>query len=323
MTQATKIYVAGHRGMVGSAIVRTLKAQGYYDIVTRTHAELDLTNQSAVEEFFRTEKPDQVYLAAAKVGGIYANNTYPAEFIYQNLMIEANVIHQAFKSGVQKLLFLGSSCIYPRNVAQPMSEEALLTGVLESTNEPYAIAKIAGIKLCESYNRQYGDSHGIDYRSVMPTNLYGPGDNYHPENSHVIPALIRRFHEAKIKQDMEVMIWGTGTPKREFLYVDDMAQASVFVMDLDRTIYEANTSPMLSHINVGYGDDVSILELAHLVKDVVGFEGNITLDSTKPDGTPRKLMDITRLQQMGWRANIDLKQGLLNTYADYLKTLAN
>jgi len=323
MTQATKIYVAGHRGMVGSAIVRTLKAQGYYDILTRTHAELDLTNQSAVEEFFRIEKPDQVYLAAAKVGGIYANNTYPAEFIYQNLMIEANVIHQAFKSGVKKLLFLGSSCIYPRNVAQPMSEEALLTGVLESTNEPYAIAKIAGIKLCESYNRQYGDSHGIDYRSVMPTNLYGPGDNYHPENSHVIPALIRRFHEAKIKQDMEVMIWGTGTPKREFLYVDDMAQASVFVMNLDRTIYEANTSPMLSHINVGYGDDVSILELAHLVKDVVGFEGNITLDSTKPDGTPRKLMDITRLQQMGWQANIDLKHGLRNTYADYLKTLVN
>jgi len=323
MTQATKIYVAGHRGMVGSAIVRTLKAQGYYDILTRTHAELDLTNQSAVEEFFRIEKPDQVYLAAAKVGGIYANNTYPAEFIYQNLMIEANVIHQAFKSGVKKLLFLGSSCIYPRNVAQPMSEEALLTGVLESTNEPYAIAKIAGIKLCESYNRQYGDSHGIDYRSVMPTNLYGPGDNYHPENSHVIPALIRRFHEAKIKQDMEVMIWGTGTPKREFLYVDDMAQASVFVMNLDRTIYEANTSPMLSHINVGYGDDISILELAHLVKDVVGFEGNITLDSTKPDGTPRKLMDITRLQQMGWQANIDLKHGLRNTYADYLKTLVN
>jgi GDP-L-fucose synthase len=323
MTQDTKIYVAGHRGMVGSAIVRVLKAQGLCQILTRTHAELDLTNQSSVEAFFQTEKPDQVYLAAAKVGGIYANNTYPAEFIYQNLMIEANVINQAFKSGVQKLLFLGSSCIYPRNVAQPMSEEALLTGVLESTNEPYAIAKIAGIKLCESYNRQYGDSHGIDYRSVMPTNLYGPGDNYHPENSHVIPALIRRFHEAKIKQDTEVMIWGTGTPKREFLYVDDMAQASVFVMNLDRTIYEANTSPMLSHINVGYGDDVSILELAHLVKDVVGFEGDITLDSTKPDGTPRKLMDITRLQQMGWQANIDLKQGLQITYADYLKTLAN
>ena len=323
MTQATKIYVAGHRGMVGSAIVRILSKQGHHHIITRTHAELDLTNQSAVEAFFQAEKPDQVYLAAAKVGGIYANNTYPAEFIYQNLMIEANVIHQAFKSGVQKLLFLGSSCIYPRNVAQPMSEEAILTGVLESTNEPYAIAKIAGIKLCESYNRQYGDSHGIDYRSVMPTNLYGPGDNYHPENSHVIPALIGRFHEAKIKQDMEVMIWGTGTPKREFLYVDDMAQASVFVMDLDRTIYEANTSPMLSHINVGYGDDVSILELAHLVKDVVGFEGNIALDLTKPDGTPRKLMDITRLQQMGWQANIDLKQGLRNTYADYLKILAN
>ena len=323
MIDQPKIYVAGHRGMVGSAIVRTLNAQGHHQIVTRTHAELDLTNQSAVEVFFQTEKPDQVYLAAATVGGIYANNTYPAEFIYHNLMIEANVIHQAFKSGVQKLLFLGSSCIYPRDVAQPMSEEALLTGVLESTNEPYAIAKIAGIKLCESYNRQYGHSHGIDYRSVMPTNLYGPGDNYHPENSHVIPALIRRFHEAKMKQATEVMIWGTGTPKREFLYVDDMAQASVFVMNLDRTIYEASTSPMLSHINVGFGEDVSILELAHLVKDVVGFNGNITLDSTKPDGTPRKLMDITRLQQMGWQANIDLKQGLQNTYVDFLKTLAN
>jgi GDP-L-fucose synthase len=323
MTQSTKIYVAGHGGMVGSAIVKTLNAQGYHHIVTRTHAELDLTNQSAVEAFFQTEKPDQVYLAAAKVGGIYANNTYPAEFIYHNLMIEANVIHQAFKSGVQKLLFLGSSCIYPRDVAQPMPEEALLTGVLESTNEPYAIAKIAGIKLCESYNRQYGHSHGIDYRSVMPTNLYGSGDNYHPENSHVIPALIRRFHEAKMKQATEVMIWGTGTPKREFLYVDDMAQASVFVMNLDRTVYEANTSPMLSHINVGFGEDVSILELAHLVKDVVGFNGDITLDSTKPDGTPRKLMDITRLQHMGWKANIDLKQGLQNTYVDFLKTLAN
>ena len=323
MIDQPKIYVAGHRGMVGSAIVRTLNAQGHHQIVTRTHAELDLTNQSAVEAFFQTEKPNQVYLAAATVGGIYANNTYPAEFIYQNLMIETNVIHQAFLSGVKKLLFLGSSCIYPRDVAQPMSEEALLTGVLESTNEPYAIAKIAGIKLCESYNRQYGHSHGIDYRSVMPTNLYGPGDNYHPENSHVIPALIRRFHEAKMKQATEVMIWGTGTPKREFLYVDDMAQASVFVMNLDRTIYEASTSPMLSHINVGFGEDVSILELAHLVKDVVGFNGNITLDSTKPDGTPRKLMDITRLQQMGWQANIDLKQGLQNTYVDFLKTLAN
>jgi GDP-L-fucose synthase len=322
MTQSTKIYVAGHRGMVGSAIVRTLKAQGHNEIVTRTHAELDLTNQSAVEAFFQTEKPDQVYLAAAKVGGIHANNTYPAEFIYQNLMIEANVIHQAFKSGVQKLLFLGSSCIYPRDVAQPMSEEALLTGILESTNEPYAIAKIAGIKLCESYNRQYGQSHGVDYRSVMPTNLYGPGDNYHPENSHVIPALIRRFHEAKIKHASEVMIWGSGKPKREFLYVDDLAQASIFVMNLDRKIYEANTSQMLSHINVGYGNDLSILELAHLIKEVVGFDGNITLDSTKPDGTPRKLMDITRLQQMGWQANIDLKQGLQNTYADYLNALA-
>jgi GDP-L-fucose synthase len=322
MTQSTKIYVAGHRGMVGSAIVRTLKAQGHQNIVTRTHSELDLTNQHAVEEFFQTEKPNQVYLAAAKVGGIYANNTYPAEFIYQNLMIEANLIHQAFKSGVQKLLFLGSSCIYPRDVAQPMSEEALLTGVLESTNEPYAISKIAGIKLCESYNRQYGQSHGVDYRSVMPTNLYGLGDNYHPENSHVIPALIRRFHEAKMTDDSEVMIWGSGTPKREFLYVDDMAQASVFVMNLDPTVYKANTSSMLSHINVGFGEDVSILELAHLVKDVVGFEGNIVLDISKPDGTPRKLMNSLRINQMGWRAQVSLKMGLKLTYQDFVKTSA-
>jgi len=322
MKQIPKIYVAGHQGMVGSAIVRSLNAQGQQQILTRTHAELDLTNQSAVEKFFQTEKPDQVYLAAGKVGGIYANNTCPADFIYQNLMIEANVIHQAFKSGVQKLLFLGSSCIYPKMAPQPLLEEALLTGPLEATNEPYAIAKIAGVKLCESYNRQYGDSCGIHYRSVMPTNLYGPGDNYHPENSHVIPALIRRFHEAKIKQEIEVMIWGTGTPKREFLYVDDMAQASVFVMNLDRSIYEANTSPMLSHINVGYGEDVSILEIAHLVKNVVGFQGNITLDSTKPDGTPRKLMDVTKLQRMGWQAKINLKQGLQITYAEYVKSLA-
>jgi GDP-L-fucose synthase len=322
MRQIPKIYVAGHQGMVGSAIVRSLKAQGQEQIITRTHAELDLTNQSAVEAFFQIEKPDQVYLAAAKVGGIYANNTYPAEFIYQNLMIEANVIHQAFKAGVQKLLFLGSSCIYPRDVAQPMSEEALLTGILESTNEPYAIAKIAGIKLCESYNRQYGESHGIDYRSVMPTNLYGPGDNYHPENSHVIPALIRRFHEAKMMQATEVMIWGTGTPKREFLYVDDMAQASVFVMNLDREVYGANTSSMLSHINVGYGEDVSILQLVHLVKDVVGFNGNITLDSSKPDGTPRKLMDSQRINRMGWKAEVPLKKGLQLTYLDFVKSLS-
>jgi GDP-L-fucose synthase len=320
MTHSTKIYVAGHQGMVGSAIVRALKAQGHHEIVTRTHVELDLTNQLAVEAFFQTEKPDQVYLAAAKVGGIYANNTYPAEFIYQNLMIETNVIHQAFLSGVKRLLFLGSSCIYPRDVAQPMSEEALLTGVLESTNEPYAIAKITGIKMCESYNRQYGLSHGVDYRSVMPTNLYGPGDNYHPENSHVIPALIRRFHEAKIKQDTQVMIWGTGTPRREFLYVDDMAQASVFVMNLDQSKYDANTSPMLSHINVGYGDDVSIHELALLIKKVVGFEGDIFFDTSKPDGTPRKLMNSHRINQMGWKAQVSLETGFKLTYEDFVKS---
>ena len=248
-----KIYVAGHRGMVGSAVVRELQKKGYQNIVTRTHAELDLTNQAAVQAFFEKEKPDQVYLAAAKVGGIHANNTFPAEFIYQNLMMESNVIHQAFTHGVKKLLFLGSSCIYPKLAPQPMSEDALLTGKLEPTNEPYAIAKIAGIKLCESYNRQYGQSHGIDYRSVMPTNLYGPGDNYHPENSHVIPALIRRFHEAKISNAPEVVVWGTGTPRREFLYVDDMASASVFVMELDKIIYDQHTEPMQSHINVGSG----------------------------------------------------------------------
>jgi GDP-L-fucose synthase len=275
----TKIYIAGHRGMVGSAIVRNLEAKGFTNIVTRTHAELDLTNQAAVKDFFETEKPDQVYLAAAKVGGIYANNTFPAEFIYQNLMMEANIIHQAFVSGVKKLLFLGSSCIYPKLAPQPMSEDALLTGKLEPTNEPYAIAKIAGIKLCESYNRQYGGSHGIDYRSVMPTNLYGPGDNYHPENSHVIPALIRRFHEAKVNQLPEVVIWGTGTPRREFLYVDDMAAASVFVMELDKKTYDEQTDPMQSHINVGFGSDVTIAELAKAVGEVVGYEGSICFDA--------------------------------------------
>ncbi|OZA07337.1 MAG: GDP-fucose synthetase, partial [Polynucleobacter sp. 24-46-87] len=277
-----KIYVAGHRGMVGSAIVRNLKAKGYDNIVTRTHAELDLTNQQAVKEFFQSERPDQVYLAAAKVGGIHANNTFPAEFIYQNLMMEANVIHQAFVSGVKKLLFLGSSCIYPKLAPQPMSESALLTGTLEPTNEPYAIAKIAGIKLCESYNRQYGKSHNIDYRSVMPTNLYGPGDSYHPENSHVIPALIRRFHEAKLGNAPEVVIWGTGTPKREFLYVDDMAAASVFVMDLNKSIYDQHTEPMQSHINVGFGSDVTIAELASAVAKATGYQGKISFDPSKP-----------------------------------------
>lgn len=314
-----KIYVAGHRGMVGSAIVRTLKEKGCQNIVTRTHAELDLTNQASVQAFFEKEKPDQVYLAAAKVGGIYANNTFPAEFIYQNLMMESNVIHQAFTSGVKKLLFLGSSCIYPKLAPQPMAENALLTGLLESTNEPYAVAKIAGIKLCESYNRQYGVSHGIDYRSVMPTNLYGPGDNYHPENSHVIPALIRRFHEAKISNAPEVVIWGTGTPKREFLYVDDMAAASVFVMDLDKTIYDQQTEPMCSHINVGYGSDISIAELANAVGEATGYGGKISYDSTKPDGSPRKWMDSSRLNRLGWQAKVALKQGLASAYADFQK----
>ena len=315
-----KIYVAGHRGMVGSAIVRNLKAKGYSNIVTRTHAELDLTNQIAVKTFFEQEKPKQVYLAAAKVGGIHANNTFPAEFIYQNLMMEANVIHQAFEAGVKKLLFLGSSCIYPKLAPQPMAENALLTGTLEPTNEPYAIAKIAGIKLCESYNRQYGQSHGIDYRSVMPTNLYGPGDNYHPENSHVIPALIRRFHEAKLANAPEVLIWGTGTPKREFLYVDDMAAASVFVMEIDKDIYDQHTETMQSHINVGFGDDVTIMQLANAVAKATSYQGKIGFDTSKPDGTPRKWMDSGRLNRLGWQAKIDLEAGLKQAYADFLKT---
>ena len=277
MTEPQKIYIAGHRGMVGSAIVRTLQLQGQTNFVTRTHAELDLTNQAAVQAFFEQEKPNQVYLAAAKVGGIYANNTYPAEFIYQNLMVQANVIDASFRNGVQKLLFLGSSCIYPKLAPQPMAEGALLTGQLESTNEPYAIAKIAGIKLCESYNRQYGASHGVDYRSVMPSNLYGPGDNYHPENSHVIPALIRRFHEAKVAKAPTVTIWGSGTPRREFLYVDDMAAASIHLMNLPQVTYAQHTSPMQSHINVGFGDDITIQELALAVGKTVGYQGVILL----------------------------------------------
>jgi len=321
MNLQPKIYVAGHRGMVGSAIVRQLLAAVHpaERIVTRTHAELDLTNQAAVSEFFASEKPNQVYLAAAKVGGIYANNTYPAEFIYQNLMVQANVIDAAFRNGVQKLLFLGSSCIYPRAVAQPMREDALLTGVLEPTNEPYAIAKIAGIKLCESYNRQYGASHGVDYRSVMPTNLYGPGDNYHPENSHVIPALIRRFHEAKVTSAPTVTIWGTGIPMREFLYVDDMAAASVFVMNLPKAQYDQHTRPMQSHINVGYGSDISIADVAQTIARVVGYTGTISFDPTKPDGTPRKLMDSSRLNSMGWQAKVNLEQGLALAYQDFIQ----
>jgi len=320
MNTFAKIYVAGHRGMVGSAIVRQLLTQGHpaERIVTRTHAELDLTDQAAVRAFFRAEQPDQVYLAAAKVGGIHANNTYPAEFIYDNLMIEANVIDAAFRNGVRKLLFLGSSCIYPKLAPQPMREDALLTGTLEPTNEPYAIAKIAGIKLCESYNRQYGQSHGIDYRSVMPTNLYGPGDNYHPENAHVIPALIRRFHEAKINNLATVVIWGTGTPRREFLYVDDMAAASVHVMKLDKAVYDQYSHPMLSHINVGCGHDITIRELAEAISRVVGYQGRITFDPTKPDGAPRKLMDSTRINALGWRAMVGMEEGLALAYQDFL-----
>jgi GDP-L-fucose synthase len=320
MTQPRKIYVAGHRGMVGSAILRQLLVSGHpaERIITRSHAELDLTKQGAVNHFFETEKPDQVYLAAAKVGGIHANNTYPGEFIYQNLMMQANVIDAAFRNGVQKLLFLGSSCIYPKLASQPMREEALLTGTLEPTNEPYAIAKIAGIKLCESYNRQYSVSHGVDFRSVMPTNLYGPGDNYHPENSHVIPALIRRFHEAKVNHAPSVTIWGTGTPKREFLYVGDMAAASVHVMYLPKAAYDQYTQPMLSHINVGCGADVSIREVAEVIGKTVGYRGEITFDPTKPDGTPRKLMDSSRLTALGWKAQVSLEAGLIAAYQDFL-----
>ncbi len=318
MAMNPDIYVAGHRGMVGSAIIRILNGRGQSNIITRTHAELDLTNQATVRAFFEEEKPDQVYLAAAKVGGIHANNTYPAEFIYQNMMIEANIVHEAWRVGVQKLLFLGSSCIYPKLAPQPMSEDALLTGTLESTNEPYAIAKIAGIKLCESYNRQYGQSHGTDYRSVMPTNLYGPGDNYHPENSHVIPALIRRFHEAKINGAESVVIWGTGTPMREFLYVDDMAEASIHIMNLDKATYEANTQPMLSHINVGTGEDITIRELAETMGQVIGYSGRIEFDPSKPDGATRKLLDISRLHALGCRAKVGLEEGLTRAYMDYL-----
>lgn len=312
-----KIYIAGHRGMVGSAIQRALASQGHHHFVVRTHAELDLCNQQAVHDFFAKEKPTQVYLAAAKVGGIHANNTYPAEFIYDNLMVQANVIHAAHLHGVQKLLFLGSSCIYPKLAVQPMSEDALLTGKLEPTNEPYAVAKIAGIKMCESYNRQYGR----DYRSVMPTNLYGPGDNYHPENSHVIPALLRRFHEAKLEQAPRVAIWGTGSPLREFLYVDDMAAASVFVMNLDAAAYHVHTRPMQSLINVGYGSDVTIAELAHTVAKVVGYGGEIGFDTTKPDGPPRKLMDSSQLTRLGWRPRVGLEAGLALAYADFCATL--
>ena len=309
-----KIFVAGHNGMVGSAICRKLQQQPDVKIITRTRKELDLFDQSAVHEFMNLEKPDEVILAAAKVGGIHANKTYPAEFIYENLQIQNNIIHASHINDVQKLLFLGSSCIYPRQVQQPMRENAILTGILEPTNEPYAIAKIAGIKMCESFNRQYGR----DYRSVMPTNLYGPGDNYHPENSHVVPALIRRFHTAKQNNLNEVVVWGTGTPKREFLYVDDMAEASLFIHNLDQEIFLAQTQPMLSQINVGTGADVTIKELALKIKEVVGFDGAIVFDCTKPDGTLRKLMDVSLLSELGWNASISLKSGLKLSYADFL-----
>lgn len=318
MSQNDTIFVAGHRGMVGSAIMRRLNALGYTNIITASREALDLRNQQSVIDFFDQHGIAQVYLAAAKVGGIHANNTYPAQFIYENLMIQANVIHAAHIYGVQKLLFLGSSCIYPKHAAQPMKEEALLTGVLEPTNEPYAIAKIAGIKLCESYNRQYGR----DYRSVMPTNLYGPGDNFHPENSHVIPALLRRFHQAVQKGEPKVVIWGSGKPMREFLHVDDMAAASVHVMQLPLEAYQAHTEPMLSHINVGTGIDCSIRQLAETIAQVTGYTGELVFDATKPDGTPRKLMDVSRLQALGWSAGISLLEGLQDAYSWYVQNEA-
>ena len=314
MSARPRIYIAGHRGMVGSALLRRLSEMDAGEIVTRTRQELDLTDQAAVKAFFATEKIDQVYLAAAKVGGIHANNTYPADFIYENLMIETNIVHAAHMSDVQSLLFLGSSCIYPKLAEQPMREDALLTGPLEPTNEPYAIAKITGIKLCESYARQYGR----DYRSVMPTNLYGPGDNFHPENSHVAPALMRRFHEAAEAKDPQVTVWGSGTPMREFLHVDDMAAASIHVMDLDAKTYAENSDPMLSHINVGTGVDCTIRELAETMMAVTGYDGELVFDSTKPDGTPRKLMDVTKLEKLGWKASIPLKEGLDQTYQWFL-----
>ena len=315
MSKSQRVFVAGHRGMVGSAICRQLEDWPGVELLTRSHAELDLTDQAAVEAFMRVERPDQVYLAAAKVGGIHANNTYPAEFIRDNLAIQTNVIHGAHIAGVRRLLFLGSSCIYPREAPQPIPEEALLTGPLEPTNEPYAIAKIAGIKLCESYNRQYG----TDYRSVMPTNLYGPGDNYHPENSHVIPGLIRRFHEAKRAGAGHVTVWGSGTPRREFLHVDDMAAACVHVMNLDHVTYAEHTEPMLSHINVGTGEDLAIADLARLVARVVGFAGELRFDTSRPDGTPRKLLDVSRLAALGWKARIELEEGLSGAYAEFLE----
>ena len=312
-----KIYVAGHAGMVGSAIVRALRQAGPASILVRSRAELDLANQAQVRAFFEQERPDQVYMAAARVGGIHANSNFPAEFIYDNLMVQANVIHEAWRVGVRRLLFLGSSCIYPRLAPQPMAEDALLTGKLEPTNEPYAVAKIAGIKLCESYNRQYGHSHGIDYRSVMPTNLYGPGDTYHAQNSHVIPALLLRFHEAKVQNAASVTIWGSGTPRREFLFVDDMAAACLHVMGLPKKIYDDHTRPMQHHVNVGFGSDVSISELAKAVCQAVGYQGALEFDTSKPDGAPQKLLDSRLLNSLGWRAQTDLREGLALAYQDF------
>lgn len=309
-----KIYIAGHNGLVGSAILRLLEKKGFKNILIRTRKELDLTNQQNVYNFFKNEKPNYVILAAAKVGGIHANNTYPADFIYENLMIEANVINSAYQNNVKRLLFLGSTCIYPKSVKQPMQEKALLTDVPEPTNEPYALAKIAGIKLCESYNRQYG----TDFRSVMPTNLYGINDNFHLENSHVIPGLMRRFHEAKVNNHDEVKVWGSGNAMREFLYVDDMAEASIFVLELEKKLYLENTEPMLSHINVGTGKDITIRELAEIMKEVVGFQGKLFFDTSKPDGTPRKLIDVSRLSNMGWSYKTNLKDGLDKTYEWFL-----
>ncbi|MFC5758742.1 GDP-L-fucose synthase family protein [Rhizobium sp. GCM10022189] len=320
MIRPPRIFVAGHRGMVGSAIVRRLLADGHPAdrIVTATHQELDLIEQADVRRFFEKERPDEVYLAAAKVGGIYANNTYPADFIYDNLMMELNVVDAAFRTGVKKLLLLGSSCIYPKLADQPIKESALLTGPLEPTNEPYAIAKIAGIKLCESYNRQYGDSHSVDYRAVMPSNLYGVGDSYHPQNSHVIPALIRRFHEAKVRGAQSVTLWGSGTPLREFLYVDDMAAASVHIMTLPHEDYKRLMPVGQSHINVGYGSDVTIREVATVISEIVGFTGRIDLDTDKPDGTPRKLMDSEIARNLGWSPKVNLEEGLKLAYEDFL-----
>ena len=314
-----KIYIAGHRGLVGSAVLRNLESKGFNNLLTKSHKDLDLTNQTKVKNFFDKEKPDYVILAAAKVGGIYANNTYPADFIYQNTMIETNIIHSAYENKVKRLLFLGSTCIYPKEIKQPMQEDALLSNKLEPTNEPYALSKILGIKLCESYNRQ----HGTDFRSVMPTNLYGINDNFDPENSHVIPGLMQRFHNAKINNDNEVMVWGTGNAMREFLFVDDMAEASLFVLGIDKEIYDENTLPMLSHINVGSGKDITIKELAEIMKEVVGFEGKISFDNTKPDGSPRKLIDVSRLSKMGWKNSTSLREGLEHTYNWYKNNLDN